>query len=238
MPVGKMARGGGSQRRTRRRLALFLIRCGDNTFFSRIRQVARYDNVKFLEYLFANYDDLLEGEMTKIKSMVVSRNTCAKVAREMGLDELLRLGKGMGGGGDLPRSVIAAVYEALIGAIYLDGGLDAAREFILSHMQARVEAANRSGHQQNFKSVLQQAVQQRLEHTPQYVILDEKGPDHAKCFEVCVQINGKRYSGAWAGSKKEAEQKAALLALEELGLVTIDDDEQVHVTDECLGTGQ
>lgn len=170
------------------------------------------------DYLFANYDHLLEGEMTKIKSAVVSRANCAVVAEKMGLGDLLRTGKGMSNRADLPRSVVSAVYEALIGALYLDGGLEVVRRFILSHMQGRIERADRSGHQQNFKSVLQQSVQRQLESSPQYIILDEKGPDHAKCFEICVEIGPRRFPACWGPSKKQAEQQAALTALLELGL--------------------
>jgi ribonuclease III len=169
------------------------------------------------EYLFSNYDDLLEGEMTKIKSTVVSRRVCARIALELGLDELLRLGKGMSNREALPGSVVAAVYEALIGAMYLDGGLEAVKQFILNDLMPWIERAAESGHQSNFKSVLQQAAQQYLSMTPQYMVLDEKGPDHAKCFEVCVEIGARRFPSCWGPSKKQAEQDAALLALEQLG---------------------
>ncbi|MHC5113840.1 MAG: ribonuclease III [Planctomycetota bacterium] len=183
------------------------------------------------EYLFQNFDDLLEGEMTKIKSTVVSGACCAEVAAEMGLEELLRLGKGMSNRPSLPVSVVAAVYEAIIGAIYLDAGLDDAREFILDHMEDRIHEASRSGHQYNFKSVLQQAAQQVLAQTPQYVILDEKGPDHAKCFEVCVDIGSRRFGSCWEPSKKQAEQQAALEALVELGFAERLDDGEVRLLD-------
>ena len=155
------------------------------------------------DYLFENYDHLLEGEMTKIKSLVVSRSTCAAVAEKVGLGDLLRIGKGMSNRARLPRSVVAAVYEAIIGALYIDGGLEVARTFILEHMRGRIERADESGHQHNFKSVLQQTAQRLLEQTPQYVILDEKGPDHAKCFEVCVEIGSRRFPSCWGPSKKQ-----------------------------------
>ena len=170
------------------------------------------------EHLFENYDHLLEGEMTKIKSLVVSRSTCAEVAAETGLDEMLRLGKGMSNRQALPKSVVAAVYESLIGAIYADGGMEAARAFILRGLEEHISDAATSGHQKNFKSVLQQAVQQFMERSPEYVLLDEKGPDHAKCFEVCVELDGQRFPSSWGASKKVAEQQAALNALLELGL--------------------
>ncbi len=169
------------------------------------------------EYLHNKFDDLLEGEMTKIKSTVVSRRVCAKVAFKIGLDEVLRLGKGMSNRAALPGSVVAAVYEALIGALYIDGGMDVAKKFILDQLEPWIERAAESGHQSNFKSVLQQAAQQHFQQTPLYMVLDEKGPDHAKCFEVCVEIGARRFPSAWGPSKKEAEQDAALHALVELG---------------------
>lgn len=170
------------------------------------------------EYLYHNYEDLLEGEMTKIKSSVVSRRTCAEVASEMGLGDLLRLGKGMGNHDELPSSVVAAVYESIIGAVYIDGGLKVASEVILTWLAPRIEHAARSGHQFNFKSVLQQTAQQQRLEPPNYVVLDEKGPDHAKCFEVCVEMGARRFPSCWGPSKKQAEQEAALEALLEMGL--------------------
>jgi ribonuclease-3 len=112
------------------------------------------------------------------------------------------------------------VYESLIAAIYLDSGsLDAAKEFILRTASAHITQAAESEHQRNFKSQLQQHAQKMLGATPIYELLDEKGPDHSKCFEVGVVIRGKRYGSAWGPSKKEAEQKAAYLALRELDAV-------------------
>ena len=171
------------------------------------------------EHLFNRFEDLLEGEMTKIKSRVVSRKVCADIASARGLHRLVRLGKGMSNRADLPQSVLAAVYESLIGAVFLDGGIDAARAFIMSDLRDRIENAARSGHQHNFKSVLQQSAQQILGATPSYIVLDEQGPDHAKCFEVCVEIGARRFDSCWGPSKKQAEQMAALEALLELELV-------------------
>jgi ribonuclease III len=180
-------------------------------------------------YLYDRFPDLLEGEMTKIKSTVVSRKVCAEIASALGLAELLRLGKGMNRNQALPGSVLAAVFESLVGALYLDGGLEVARKFILLLMKPLIEAAARSGHQSNFKSVLQQTAQQELGQTPQYVVLDEKGPDHAKCFEVAVEIGARRFASCWGPSKKQAEQDAALQALVELGYVTRGNNGEVHL---------
>lgn len=179
------------------------------------------------EYLYTQYTDLLEGELTKIKSAVVSRRACARIAQQIDLAEMLNLGKGMEARRSIPSSVAAAVFESVVAAIYLDGGMAPARRFILQHLIPFIEEAAVSAHQQNFKSVLQQYAQKSLPHNPSYVLLDEKGPDHAKAFQVCVEINGRRFGSAWANSKKEAEQKAALVALSELGLAEIGESDEV-----------
>ena len=173
------------------------------------------------ERIFERYPDLLEGDMTKIKSAAVSRRTCAKLARKMGLQQSLLVGKGMMGQSALPQSLSAAVLEAVIGAITLDGGIEEARRFLRPLLDPVIEAAAESGHQHNFKSVLQQHAQQQLERSPGYRTLDEKGPDHSKCFKVCVEIGDRQFDAVWGQSKKEAEQHAALIALIELGLAQL-----------------
>lgn len=175
------------------------------------------------QYLFELFPDAQEGELTKIKSAVVSRRACANVADRLDLPQALALGKGMDSGHNLPRSLAAAVLEAVIAAIYLDGGLEPARRFILAHMGDEVRSAADSEHRFNYKSQLQQYAQKRWNLTPQYDLLDEKGPDHSKCFEVAVTVGPNRFVGAWARSKKEAEQKAARLALIAVG--ELDEDE-------------
>jgi ribonuclease-3 len=180
------------------------------------------------EEIFRSGPKLLEGEMTKVKSSVVSRATCGRVAREVGLAELLVLGKGVGDPETMPNSLAAAVLESIIGAIHIDGGFEPAREFILTHMRKALDQAMACSHQRNYKSLLQQYAQRHWSITPQYSMLDEKGPEHAKCFEVAVRVDGQKYPSAWGNSKKHAEQKAALAALQELGVV--DADEQVDET--------
>lgn len=170
------------------------------------------------ELVFSKFPQLLEGEMTKIKSTVVSRETCSAIGKSLGLEAHLALGKGMKGQAVLPKSLAAAAVEAIIAAIYLDGGLDAARAFIAPHVLPRIETAATSGHQENYKSLLQQFAQQKLGETPVYSVVALRGPDHAKEFRVTVTLNGQTHDACWGASKKQAEQAAALVALVALGL--------------------
>ena len=182
------------------------------------------------ERIFRDYPHMLEGDMTKIKSAVVSRRTCAQIASTLGLDELLRLGKGMQTrSGVLPSSLSAAVLESIIGAVFLDAGIDKVYEFLLPHVEPIILRAAESGHQQNFKSVLQQHAQQRMDASPSYHVIDETGPDHAKSFHVCVEIAGVRYESCWGASKKQAEQQAALNALRALGVAVACGDGEVTI---------
>jgi ribonuclease III len=181
------------------------------------------------EYLYTSFPEALEGQLTKIKSAVVSRQTCAEIAEELELGPFLEIGKGMQTHSELPSSLLAALVEALIGAIYVDTGLTGASGFILRFFGPHADRAARSGHHENFKSVLQQYVQENYQDTPTYILLDEQGPDHAKCFEVCVQIGATRYSSSWGASKKQAEQQAALLALRELGLAIEGEDGEIRI---------
>lgn len=177
------------------------------------------------EELFSTYPDYLEGELTKIKSAVVSRHACAKAASKLGLPEMLFVGKGMTGRSQLPSSLAAAAFESVIAAIYLDSGdIEKTRCFILRHMGEAIAEAAASEHQRNFKSQLQQHVQKALGATPVYELLDEQGPDHSKCFEMCVAVAGRRFPSAWGPSKKEAEQKAAFRALVQLGEITEEEE--------------
>jgi ribonuclease-3 len=165
------------------------------------------------ELLYRKFPDYLEGDLTKIKSAVVSRQTCAKISEVLGIDQFLVIGKGMGSRADTPSSVFADVFESLIGAIYLDGGIAAARHFIVRHIGPEIDAAVDGDGAANYKSNLQQVAQREHGVTPTYLLLDEKGPDHSKCFKIAARIGERRYAPAWGRNKKEAEQRAALNAL-------------------------
>lgn len=170
--------------------------------------------------LFDRYPDYLEGDLTRVKSAVVSRRTCARISRELGLERFLVLGKGMGSTTNAPESVLADMFESLVAAVYLDAGFEAARHVVIRHMEKEVEATV-SGHiGANYKSMLQQLAQKQFGRTPTYVLIEEKGPDHLKCFLVSARIGSRQYEPAWGGNKKDAEQLAAKNALEAISLET------------------
>ncbi|MDH4201725.1 MAG: ribonuclease III [Phycisphaerae bacterium] len=171
------------------------------------------------EALFRRFSDYLEGDLTKIKSRLVSRKTCADIANQLKLPDYMEVGKGMERTRAMSGSVAAASLESVIAAIYLDGGMDAAASFILRVFDPIILEVDAEQHQENFKSLLQQYCQRQYNCTPFYELLDEKGPDHNKCFEIAVVVRHHRYPGAWGVTKKEAEQRAAFNALQEIGLL-------------------
>jgi ribonuclease-3 len=168
------------------------------------------------EQLFMRFPDYQEGDLTKIKSVVVSRRTCARISRNLNLGDFLFLGKGMHIHAAVPASVLADVFESLVAALYLDGGLEEARRFVLQHVGPEIEQVAEDAHGGNFKSLLQQVAQREFGATPQYQLLDEKGPDHSKCFKIAATIGRHSYAAAWGRNKKEAEQKAAMNALAQI----------------------
>jgi len=169
--------------------------------------------------IFERFEGYLEGDLTKIKSMLVSRRTCAKVASELGVQNYIKVGKGMFNSRSLSGSIAAGLLEAIIAAIYLDGGFENASRFILRVFDSFIDKADAKQTHGNFKSLLQQHSQQRFNATPIYELLDEKGPDHDKCFEVEIVISDRHFQSAWGKNKKDAEQKAAFNALVELGVL-------------------
>jgi ribonuclease-3 len=169
------------------------------------------------EFLFHQYPEYLEGELTRIKSIVVSRQTCTKISQALGMQEFLILGKGMTTHPTVPPSLLADVFESVVAAIYLDGGDPAAREFIERYLGPEIELAVDGVVGGNYKSLLQQFAQREYGTTPTYQLMDEKGPDHSKCFKIAAQVGHSRYQAAWGRNKKEAEQRAARNALSELG---------------------
>ncbi|MBP7050351.1 MAG: ribonuclease III [Phycisphaerae bacterium] len=176
-------------------------------------------SIVICQKLFEMFREYPEGELTKMKSMLVSRGTCAHVARRLGLPKFLVVGKGMASHKAFPTSLAAGLLEAVIAAVYIDLGFDAARDFILQNFASLLDEIDSEEAHGNYKSLLQQHAQERFSAAPSYVLLDEKGPDHNKCFESEVVIDQQHFPSAWGANKKEAEQKAAYNALVELGVV-------------------
>ena len=172
------------------------------------------------ELLFHQYPDYLEGELTKIKSIVVSRQTCAKISEALGMQEFLILGKGMTTHPTVPVSLMADVLESLIAAVHLDGGSQAAHDLVARLIAPEIELAVDGSMGINHKSLLQQLAQRSHGTTPTYQLLDEKGPDHSKCFKIAARVGSNRFQPAWGSNKKEAEQRAARNALSELNRET------------------
>lgn len=168
------------------------------------------------EMLYHRFPEETEGELTRIKSIVVSRTTCAKISLALGLPGFLLLGKGLSVHETVPMSVAAAVFESLIAGIYLDGGLEAARILIERAVGPEIELAGGVEHGRNYKSLLQQHAQKMFGATPIYRLVDEKGPDHSKCFQVTAVIGPQCFAPAWGANKKSAEQRAAQNALDEI----------------------
>ncbi len=168
------------------------------------------------ERLYHQFPERLEGNLTKIKSVVVSRKTCAMISRELGLDELLIVGRGISETQTVPRSLLADVFESLVAAIYLDRGYQAARDFIVRHVDVHIERAADQTRDENYKSLLQQVVQRDYGVMPTYELLEQAGPDHSKQFKVAALFDQQQWPPAWGRNKKEAERRAAANALARL----------------------
>ena len=168
------------------------------------------------ENFFKNYKNLPEGELTKLRSNMVCEKSLAGFAREIELGKYLMLGRGemITGGRERP-SIQADAFEAVIAAIYLDGGMDAARRFVLKYID---EAIRRHQSVKDYKTMLQEVVQRNPGEIIEYVLVGETGPDHDKRFEVEVHLNSNVIGKGVGKSKKRAEQEAAREALELMGL--------------------
>ena len=163
------------------------------------------------EYLFYNYPDMAEGEMTKLRASIVCEPTLALCTHEISLGSYLFLGKGEERTGGRNRdSIVSDATEALLGAIYLDGGFANAKEFVLNFILNDIE------HKQLFydsKTILQEIVQENGTQPVEYILTKEEGPDHNKNFTVEARVNGKVMGQGSGHTKKAAEQAAAYQAI-------------------------
>ncbi len=167
------------------------------------------------EWLFQAYPEASEGELTKIKSTIVSRQLCGRVAKRLQLDECLIVGKGVIRNRSFPHSLVSDVFESIVAAIYLDSDLATVRDFIQRSLKDELSGVV-EGPGGNFKSLLQQYAQRELADTPVYRLISESGPDHRKLFSVAAQIGERIFTAASGRNKKVAEQRAAANALAEL----------------------
>ena len=163
------------------------------------------------DYLFHAYADRPEGDLTRIRASLVSESALFQFAQEIDLGEYLRLGRGEERcGGRTRPSVVSDAFEAVIAALYLDGGMEVARKFILPFITEGKTAED------DYKTRLQEVVQQDPSAVLKYEVTGETGPDHNKQFTVCVWRNGELLAEGKGRSKKAAEQHAAKVALEKL----------------------
>ena len=165
---------------------------------------------EFLYHAFPNFE---EGELTRVKSVVVSRKVLADLCTESGIAEFVRVGKGVVRKCEPPVSLLANTFEAVVAALYLDGGWEAARQFTVNLLLGEIRKVIQNRHAQNYKSMLQQWAQQELGLTPTYRLVEEQGPDHGKIFVVAAVVGERVFPSCPGGNKKEAEQKAAEAAL-------------------------
>ncbi len=173
------------------------------------------------EYLFSSFESLDEGDFSKIKAAVVSEESLSEIALEMGLDKYLLMGYGESlQGGKHKKAILADAMEAVIAAIYLDQGLEAASVYTLSFIRPQVERyLNGSLDFKDYKTQLQEYLQKKKKALPQYRLVSQSGPDHNLEFEVSVKVLEREYGPAKGKNKKSAEQSAAKLALTSLGLI-------------------
>lgn len=167
--------------------------------------------------LFRQYPDYNEGQKSKIKASVVSTQALARYAERLGLGEYLILGRGEEKtGGRFKPALLANTYEALIAAVYLDGGLGAVEAFLHRELREALDEGSAQSFARDYKSALQERMQSLGQPLPEYRVAGEAGPDHSKIFTVQVTVAGAVLGEASGRAKKEAEQEAARLALERL----------------------
>lgn len=168
------------------------------------------------KYLFENFDYLSEGEMTKVRAYSVCEDSLFKIAEKHNFSDFLYLGRSEKMSHSIKKAIIADSVEAVIAAIYLDGGLEPAEKFILENIKEQVEFASKNVGMKDYKTVLQEKLQKNGEVLIKYHLLKEEGPDHAKIFTVNVECDGKELAEGTGKSKKKAEMEAARKALEVL----------------------
>lgn len=171
------------------------------------------------QYLYRKFPKRTEGQLSKIKSILVSKPVLAEVAMDLSLGNLLLINRGEEKtGGRRRQSILADTFEAIIGAIYLDKGLPVTEEFVHKHLLSKFKKIMQVELYKNYKSVLLEYAQAQSNQLPEYRVLKEEGPDHDKRFVIGVYLDGKKVGEGSGKSKKTAEQEAARRAIDQLGI--------------------
>ena len=169
------------------------------------------------DYLYGKHPDLPEGELTRIRAALVCEDSLHEVAQRLHLGDFLMLGKGEESGGGRHRpSILADAVEAVLAAVYLDGGIDEARALVHRILLEKEPEQGVESRRRDCKTELQELVQRKPNQELRYELVSESGPDHAKVFTVAVMLNGQVVGLGSGHSKKEAEQSAARTALEQM----------------------
>jgi ribonuclease III len=165
--------------------------------------------------LYRSYKDKAEGELAKIKAVVVSEDILSNIALKLEIDKMLLLGKGEEmSGGRTKKAILADAMEALIGALYLDSGYKTAFDFVSDCLQPEIDKVTGTNYHKDYKSILQEYCQREYHCYPEYVMVKRTGPEHDRTFWMEVRINGKVYGAGTGHNKKSAEQDAAKIACE------------------------
>lgn len=169
------------------------------------------------EYLYMNYPNYSEGELSKIRASMVNEKSFAMLADHLKLGKYLRLSAAEESNkGRTKPSILSNAFEAVIGAIYLDSSLDEAREVALKIIKSNFGKVDPKKLIEDYKTALQEETQARFGVTPEYIVISEEGPDHKKSFEIELFIEGRSFAKGVGNSKKKAQQEAAKEALEKL----------------------
>ncbi len=177
-------------------------------------------NLIVTEHLYRKLVSFSEGKLTKIKSVLVSKDILAKWANHLFLGKYIILGKGEDlTGGRKKLSILADCFEALLGAIYLDSDLKKAKKIISPFIKAEIKLIIKGKHEEDYKTLLQEISQKKMKCLPEYCLINEKGPDHKKIFCIEVRLKEITYGTGTGENKKEAEQDAAQDALKKLKVI-------------------
>ncbi len=172
------------------------------------------------EYLYKKFPDFTEGELTNLRSKIVNTISLAEESARLGFGEFLLISKGEKSSATESKHILANTFESVLGAIYMDKGIKACKDFLEKELFPKVQLIMEHGVLKDYKSLFQEFSQEKYEITPHYKVLTESGPDHNKIFEVAVLLGERNIASGKGSSKRSAQQEAAKEALIKEGLLT------------------